>query len=75
MTSFEAFFWWALLFLGLKAYKFNDLFVRVYMTLGAILICSFVVITQGKTNGLQQRQSSLSSHFCDSRSGDFLYGC
>jgi hypothetical protein len=33
MTTFEALFWWALLFLGLKVHKFNDVHVRLYMTL------------------------------------------
>jgi hypothetical protein len=75
MTTFEALFCWALLFLGLKVHNFNDSHVRLYMTLGAILICLFVSISQGKTNGFQQRQSSFSSHFCDSRSGYFFHGC
>lgn len=76
MSIFEALVWWSLLFLGLKVYDFNESQVRFYMTVGAILICLLVTISsKEKTNGFQQRESSLSRHFCDPRSGDFFYGC
>jgi hypothetical protein len=74
MTTFEGLFYWCVLFLGLKTFRFEPAKLKFCMCLGAAFILSVAAFQEDFKNGFQQRQSSVSKPFRDFGSWAVLYG-
>ena len=74
MTTLEGFFYWCVLFLGLKTFRFEPAKLKFCMCLGAAFILSVATFQEDLKNGFQQRQSSVPGHLRDSGSWAVLYG-